>query len=153
MSDQLCTSGSIANEIYERLRGILMANGCETDVGINVMRGRLKIPGDDEPPCIQIIEGQDAPQSRPGRVPQVLISQPYVIDAFDRCDPDNPNDKAHAMARDIKRAIFSDGTTLGGRVKSCDYVGRDIGPRPDGAALVQLRLMIAVEYVETLAEP
>ncbi|MEP6587140.1 MAG: hypothetical protein ABJA84_00080 [Polaromonas sp.] len=153
MTELLTSAGSIAAELNTRLSGIRLANGCETDIGRTVLRGRRKMPGDDEPPCIVLFEGGDDTKDQPGRVPQVLISQAYLIDGFDKCDPDNPNDAAHAMIRDIKRALFADGTTLGKRVRACNYLGRDIGPRPDGAALVQARVMISVEYIETLATP
>lgn len=147
------TSGAVSAEIKTRLSTIRKGTYFETDIGRDVMMGRRKVPGDDQPPCIQVFEGDDDVRDQPGRMPSVLISQQYVIDGFDACDPDNPNDKAQAMIRDIKRAIFRDGTTWGGKVKSVSYLGRDIGPRPDGVALVQARVLISVEYVENLAEP
>lgn len=147
------TAAAVSAEIYRRLRGILLVNGCETDIGRDIMLGRRKIPGDDRPPCIVLLEGGDDPLDQPGRLPTVLISQGYVIDGFDICDPDNPNTKAHAIIRDLKRAIFAGGTTLGGAVKTVKYLGRDIGPRPDGVALVQARILISVEYVEDLSNP
>lgn len=168
MSELFFTAGAVATEIARRLATIrqLVLDGegdpipddtalasAETNIGRKVMRGRRRLPADEEVPCIIIAEGPDTVEDRPGRAPQVYIQQTYTIDAFDACDPDNPNDKAHAMIRDIKRAIFSDGTTLGGQVKACDYVGRDIGPRPDGVALVQARVVIGVSYVETLHNP
>lgn len=153
MSELINTAGEVAAEIKRRLQAILLANGCETDIGRQVMMGRRRFPADDQPPCITVAEAPDAVEDRPGRVPQVLVQATYVIDGFDACDADNPNDKAHAMIRDIKRAIFADGTTLGKRVQKCDYLGRDIGPRADGAAFVQARVNIGVTYVETLAQP
>lgn len=147
------TAGAVSAEIKTRLQAILLANGAETDIGRDVMMGRRKIPGDDQPPCTMVLEGLDDPRDQPGRNPTALIAQQYVISAFDACDPDNPNDKAHAMIRDIKRAIFKDGTTWGGKVKSVTYLGRDIGPRPDGVALVQAQVSVLVEYVEDLANP
>ena len=146
-------AGDIAIEIHARLSRIRIAAGFETEIGRDVKRGRRKIPGDDAPPCIAIIEGDDSPTDRPGRIPMVLVQQSYVFDAFDKCDPDNPNDQAHKMIRDIKRAIFAGDATLSGRVSRVSYLGRDIGPRPDGAALVQARVMIDVEYVEDLTNP
>lgn len=147
------TAAAVSAEITRRLSGILLANGCETDIGRDIMLGRRKIPGDDRPPCIVLMEGGDDPLDQPGRLPTVLISQSYVIDGFDVCDPDNPNTKAHAIVRDLKRAIFAGGTTLSGAVKTVKYLGRDIGPRPDGVALVQARILISVEYVEDLSNP
>lgn len=153
MSEAFFTAGAIATELETRLAGILLANACETDIGRTVMLGRRKVPGDDVPPCVIVTEGADDPKDAVGRVPKVLIEQTYLIDGFDHCDPDNPNTKAHAMIRDMKRAIFGDGATLGDRVKLVRYLGRDIGPRPDGAALVQARVMIAVQYAEDLSKP
>lgn len=147
------TASAVAAEIKARLLSIRLENGAETDIGRDVMMGRRKIPGDDQPPCVMVLEGLDDPKDQPGRNPTVLISQQYVVSAFDACDPDNPNDQAHAMIRDIKRAIFKDGTTWGGKVKSVIYQGRDIGPRPDGVALVQAQVLLLVEYVEDLANP
>ena len=147
------TAGEVSAEIRARLQTILITNGFETDIGRDVMMGRRKIPADDQPPCIQVAEGLDQVKDQPGRLPQVLIDQDYHVNAFGPCDPDQPNDAAHAMIRDIKRAIFSDGTSFGDQVKKVSYRGRDIGPRPDGAALVQVQVMISVEFVETLASP
>lgn len=161
------TAGAVSAEIKARLSAILLVEAdpladppveagiYETNIGREVMMGRRKIPGDDQAAlgCVQVIEGGDLVQSQPGRIPLVLISQQYLIDAFDTCDPDNPNDKALAMIRDIKRAIFKDGVTWGDKVKEVEYISRDIGPRPDGIALVQVRVTIAVRYVEDLANP
>lgn len=146
-------AGDIAIELHTRLSRILKVNGFETDIGRDVMRGRRKMPGDEAPPCTVMVEGDDTPTDRPGRIPLVLIQQSYVIDGFDKCDPDHPNDQAHRMIRDIKRAIFAGDATLGGKVSRVMYMGRDIGPRPDGVALVQARVMIDVEFVEDLTNP
>lgn len=146
-------AADVSTEILRRLKTIRLANGCETDIGRDVLAGRRKIPGDDQPPCLIVLEGADDPRDQPGRIPSVLISQSYVFDGYDKCDPDNPNTKAHAIIRDIKRAIFAGDATLGSTVKSVSYLGRDIGPRPDGAALVQARVMVSVEFVEDLTRP
>lgn len=153
MSTALNTAEGVANEIKARIASIRTANGYETEIGRDVMMGRRKVPGDDRPPCAIILEGADDPKDQPARVPSALIQQSYLIDGFDACDPDNPNTKAHAMIRDIKRVIFKGGTTLGGKVREVHYRGRDIGPRPDGVALVQVRVIIDVEYVEDLTNP
>lgn len=149
------TAGAVSAELKERLSKILLANGCETDIGRDIMMGRRKIPVDDRPPCIMVSEGMDDNMDQPGRLPLVLVSQDYIVDAFDVCDPDNPNVKAHAMIRDIKRAIFGgqDGGTWGGKVRKVTYRGRDIGPREDGVALVRSQVMLSVEYVEDLTNP
>lgn len=146
-------AGDIAADIAARLSLIRTAGGFETDIGRDVKRGRRKIPADDAPPCVVLLEGDDDPKDRPGRIPLVLVQQAYRLDGFDQCDPDNPNDQAHKMIRDLKRVIFAGDATLGGKVSKVMYLGRDIGPRPDGAALVQAQVMIMVEYVEDLTNP
>lgn len=154
-------AGDVAADLAERLSRILIVNGFETDIGRDVRRGRRALPGDDAPPCLVMFEGDDEIMDRPGRIPLANVQQAYVFDGFDKCDADNPNDQAHKMIRDIKRAIFkgnaqNDGkgdATLGGRVGRVLYLGRDIGPRPDGVALVQARVLIAVEFVEDLTNP
>ena len=149
-------SAEIAAEIKTRLQGIRLANGCETDIGASVFMGRRKLPGDDEPPCTMVLEGDDSVDDTAGRrqTAQIKVRQTYVIDGFDACEPNNPNDKAHAMIRDIKRALFArDNRMFDQKVFAVDYLGRDIGPRPDGAALVQARVMIAVTFAEDLSNP
>ena len=147
------TAAAVSAEIYSRLQGIRLTNGCETDIGRDILLGRRKLPGDERPPCLVIMEGADDPRDQPGRIPTVLISQSYVLDGYDICDPDNPNTKGHAIIRDMKRAIFAKDSTLGGAVRAVTYLGRDIGPRADGVALVQARILISVEYVEDLMHP
>lgn len=152
----ITTAGALAIELATRIGRIRTATGFETEIGRTVWRGRRKMPGDDEPPCSVVYEGPDDVVSKPGRIPQLLVSQSYFIDGFDKCDPDNPNDQAHKMIRDIKRALFVNPTTgvantdFEGRVRAVDYIGRDIGPRPDGGALVHARVMILIQYIETL---
>lgn len=146
------TAAAVSAEIHTRLQGIRLANGSETDIGRDILLGRRKID-DDRPPCIVLLEGADDPRDQPGRVPSVLIAQSYVIDGYDVCNPDHPNLQAHAIIRDLKRAIFAKDTTLGGAVRLVTYLGRDIGPRADGVALVQARILINVEYVEDLTNP
>lgn len=146
------TAASIAAELFARASSIAIANGFETDIGLRVFRGRKNV---DEQmiPCSVIIEGNDSPQDRPGRLPAASIRQRYVLAAYTNCDPDHPNDAAHAAIRDIKRAIFKDGGNLGGKVMKVTYAGRDIGPRIDGYPAVFVTVTLDVEYVEDLTNP
>lgn len=145
-------ASDIAAELSARLAAITVANGCETDIGIRVFRGRKNV---DEGmiPCAVLIEGTDTPTDRPGRLPAAVIKQRYVLAAYNTCDVDHPNDAAHAVIRDIKRALFKDGGTLNNKVSRISYSGRDIGPRADGYPAVFATVYIDVEYVESLAEP
>ena len=153
MTNTYTKASQVADDIYARLRTIRIADGFETDIGRDVKRGRRKLPGDDAPPCVVMFEGNDDVKDRPGRIHSIYVQQGYAIDGFDKCDPDNPNDQAHKMIRDIKRAIFGGADPLANHVGKVIYLGRDIGPRPDGAALVQARVLIAVDFVEDLTNP
>ena len=141
------------------LAGISKANGFETDIGLQVFRGKRRID-DTAVPCAVLLEGEDNPESAQGDASQVVV-QSYVLGGYAECDPDNPNDRAHEIISDIKRALFQitdptreeqirGTTTFGGRVKSVSYRGRDIGPRADGVPIVFAVVHIDVKFVERL---
>ena len=148
----LTTASAIAAEVDRRLKTITQANGYETNIGATTFRGKLRIE-DSLVPCGVLIEGSDTVEARPGRIPQCEIAQSYVIGGYVPCDPDNPNDAAHAVLRDIKRSVFSGNANLDGRVKIVRYKGRDIGPRADGQPIVFAVVELEVEYVEDLTKP
>ena len=145
-------NADVSAAIYERILGITKANGAETDIGIRVFRGRRNVD-DSTIPCAVVIEGNDTPTGRAGKLPTASIVQRYVIAAYVPCDPNNPNDAAHQAVRDIKRAIFAGDGNFGGRVLKVTYQGRDIGPRADGLPIVFVTVDIDVEYVEDLTNP
>jgi hypothetical protein len=146
----------IAAEIADRLATRTVALGAETNLGVKVYRGRTRIH-DDMIPCSVVIEGDDVVARERGVGPTVKIEQRYVLMAYVPCDPDHPNDAAHKALRDLKRAIFvtagKPDATWGRKVKDVEYLGRDIGPRADGAAFVLAVIEIAVEFPESLAAP
>lgn len=142
----------VAGEVFSRIAKISKAQGAETDIGLRVYRGRRNVD-ETNVPCAVVIEGTDTPKDRPGRIPSISVTQRFVVAAYVICDPDNPNDAAHAAVRDIKRAMFSDGGTFGGRVSRVAYQGRDIGPRADGRPIVFVTVDIDVDYAEDLTNP
>jgi hypothetical protein len=148
-------AADVAEEIVTRLEQIKISDGAETDIGRRVLRGRRTTPIDSEVPCSVLIEAGDEVEDSAGRTMTALVKvrNTYMIDGFTTCDPDNPNVAAHAMIRDLKRSLFKDGRTFGGKVVEVSYKGRDIGPRPDGAGFVQARIMIEVSFAEDLANP
>lgn len=162
MSNQTFTRArDIAQHLTTLMAGISKVNGFETDIGAQVFRGKRKID-DTQVPCAVILEGEDKPGSEQGRGSQ-QITQSYVLGGYAECDPDQPNDTAHQIISDIKKALFTNtdatrvdlakGTvSFGGRVKSVEYRGRDIGPRTDGVPIVFAVVHIDVTYVENLAE-
>lgn len=155
MSSIVNTAGEVAALVAERVARISVANGYETDIGQKVFRGKRRVADEQiGTGCVDIIEGVDMVDDRVGgRLAQCAISQRYGLVAYLPCDPDAPNDAAHAAIRDLKRAIFDKDATLGGSVKGVRYMGRDIGARADGASFVIAVVEIAVEYVENLISP
>lgn len=152
MTTMLQNAELIALEISSRLAAIRLANGCETDIGATVYRGKRKVE-DDASPCAVLVEGTDTVTDRPGKMATVKIEQSYVLGGYVACDADNPNDAAHGLIRDLKKAMFSDGGNFGGKVHLVSYKGRDIGPRTDGVPIVFALIEIGVTYIENLAQP
>jgi hypothetical protein len=156
MADPITRAEDMALEFKRRLEGIRMAEGCETDVGVRVFLGRRSI-SPEMMPCVSIIEADDAVSDQPARMGQVLISQHYVIMAYQACDPDNPNTVAHAAIRDMKRALWMTNgkfdPMLGGACRKLDYKGRDIAPRADGSSEVVCAIEATADFVETLYNP
>ncbi|PJC14276.1 MAG: hypothetical protein CO065_14680 [Comamonadaceae bacterium CG_4_9_14_0_8_um_filter_57_21] len=145
-------AAEVASELAARLATITVANGFHSDIGLRVLRGRRRID-DGQVPCAVLVEGADTPSSAPGALVTVEITQTYVLVAYHDCNPDHPNDKGHELIKDLKRAIFSDGTTLAKQVKRVHYRGRDIGPRGDGVGIVSATVEIDVVFVEDLTNP
>lgn len=154
MSDVYNSAEQVAADIEARVLAIRTASGAETNIGASVFMGKIHV-GDDEVPCASVLEGGDQVLSTPGRASVWQVEQEYALVGYAACDPARPNDAAHAMIRDFKRAIFfTDGkpdTTLGGKVRAVHYRGRKIGPRADGQAIVMALVEVAVEYVDKLA--
>lgn len=150
----LQTAEGVSDALVERLQTLTIAQGAETDIGSKVFRGR-RLLDDDLIPAIVVIEGTDRVTEQRGLL--IDNQQEYLLYAYLPCDPANPNVAAHAAIRDLKRAVFRTGGrpdwTWGGRIKQAHYRGKDIGPRADGAKFVLAVVDIAVEYVESLANP
>ena len=149
------TASEIAAYIAGEIGKIKKVNGFETDIGLRVYRGRRDVH-DDHVPCAVLIEGKDkVEQSASRREATAKVDQHYALGGYSPCDPDHPNDEAHKIIRDLKRAIFGgdNGTTLNGKVRAVEYKGRDIGPRTDGEPIVFAVIEITVSYVERLAAP
>lgn len=143
-------ASELAITLTTRLSEITIANGYNTDIGARVFRGKRSI-GEGAVPCVIIVEGDDTPTSDALR--NVAIDQAYSIEAHDACDPNNPNDKAHLILVDIKRAIFGKDQNLDGLARKLEYKGRSILPREDGLAIVTAGISINVRYVDDLTNP
>lgn len=146
----MAAARDVAAALAARLGQITKANGYHTDIGLRVYRGRRKLDM-AKIPCVVLGEGDDEVQANSLR--NANIKQTYVFEALHACDPDNPNDTAHDLIEDLKRAIFSGDTTFGRTVRSLEYRGRLISPREDGAALVAASIEITAGFVEDLTAP
>jgi hypothetical protein len=145
----------IGLELKSRFQQITVALGAETDIGLTVRLGQRHVD-DTMIPCIAIIEEADEPaRDRVGDEYQVTAL--FTMFAYLACDPANPNVAAHKAIRDLKRAMFKTAGkadhTLGGKVRAMRYLGREFGPRKDGAAFVVAALQVSMTYVEKLSEP
>lgn len=145
-------ASDIAALVAERIESITQANGFDTDIGSKVYRGRMSLNVGDLP-CAVIVEDLDTIVESKGT--KVRVKQRYVIEGHDACDPDQPNDKAHLILKDIKRAIFGGDLSFGGalRPNELEYAGRSIGTREDGTSICAASVEIDVTYVEDLSDP
>lgn len=155
MSETYHTQGALSAAIQAMLERVRIADGFETDIGSRVFMGRRHIEDGIEP-CVVLHEAEDSAEDQAGRKPTYLINQRYVAIGYDKCDPNQPNLTAHKIIRDLKRTFFSgdvkDGR-FGGKVRAVRYIGRDIGARSDGAAIVVGLIEFEVQYVEDLSAP
>lgn len=143
----------VGDYVSARMALITIDNGAETNIGIRHFKGRKNID-DPQMPCSVLLEGTDTIEGKAGRtMVDVKLRQRYVLIGYDVCDPNNPNEKAHAMLRDMKKCIFNDQPNFGGRVLEVTYAGRDIGPRIDGNSSVMAVVEIDVVYAEKLSSP
>lgn len=141
---------AISIELTGRLAAIRLTGGTLTDAGARVFRGKRRLD-DTNIPCCVIVEGEDSVADQGGK--SVKLRQRYIVEAHDHCDPDHPNDKAHDLLVDLKRAVFTGDKTMGRKILSIEYVGRTIGAREDGVGITFAALLFDVVYAENLTEP
>jgi hypothetical protein len=149
------TAEALAAEVKRRVELCTVAQGAETDLAATVYEGRRHV-SDDMIPCATIIEGTDEPNmATAGTLCET--TQDFVVYAWVRCQALHPNLAARAAIRDLKRALFKTNgradATWGRTVKSVRYLGKDIGPRADGAGYVVAAVEFRVEFVEDLSAP
>jgi hypothetical protein len=144
-------ASTVATKIAERLQAISIANGYATDIGLRVYRGRRRVE-DNHMPCITIVEGDDKIIDD-GVQGNALLAQQYHIEAHTACDPNNPNDAAHLMIGDMKKALFGADITFARTVRKFLYRGRMILPRDDGLAVVAANITVEAVFPESLANP
>jgi hypothetical protein len=146
----MSTAKDIAAQITSRIQGITIANGFLTDIGLCVYRGRRRLD-ETNLPCAVISEGADQVVEHLRASARVI--QKYSIEGHTECDADHPNDKAHDIISDLKRALFTGDITFGGPVKKVEYNGRNIVPREDGFKAVAASIDIDISYVDQLTAP
>lgn len=158
MAEVINTAAGVAAVLYQRLLAIQIANGYETNMGLTVFQGKTRVADEQveqSGACLSVIEGIDTieNQAARGRSPLVKIEQRYGLVGYAVCDPNAPNIAAHAMLRDMKKAVWSPPANWDDQVYSIVYKSRDIGPRADGVNIVMALLEIGVVYAEDLSNP
>jgi hypothetical protein len=146
------TAKTLAAAVAARFATILTADDYLTDIGARTFRGKLLIDPSQVPCCV-LREGDDAPQEQTrtkGR-----LWHRFAIEGHDACDPDNPNDKAHDIVRDLKFCLFRPDLdlTFGGLARKVMYRGRVIGVREDGLPFVSASIEFDIELVEEFTDP
>lgn len=156
MSDTINTASGVAALVKERISRIKQEDGFATDIGNTVFEGKVLVADEDVPVggCVSIIEGVDTVNDRPGKIPNALIEVRFGMVCYLHCDPNNPSTACHAAIRDVKKVIFANrNATFDEKVFLVKYLGKDIGPRADGAKIVMALVEISVQYVEDLSNP
>lgn len=153
-------ASDIAANIAAQLARITIANGFQTDIGARVFRGRVKLEM-AELPCVVLVEGDEKPLDEAGgsKLPATIkpasisLQQTFYVEGHVSCDVDHPNDAAHQIVADIKRAIFSGDRSFGGKVRFVRYAGRSINRREDGLPAIAAAIAFTVDYAEDLTNP
>ena len=147
---------AIGTSLSALLGTITVANGYNTDIGLRVYRGRLAID-ESRIPCVILAELDDANKDAVSQGTLIAVGQRYTIEAHVTCDPNNPNDAAHDVIADIKKALFQKmirtGSAFSPEIKHLNYIGKTIGPRPDGSAFVSGSITVVADFVEDLKNP
>lgn len=144
---------TLAQRVADRVALVTVANGYLTDIGLRVLRGRLAL---DESflPCAVVVEGDDSIEDQTEI--KAKVAQAFIVEGHAECDPDNPNDTAHDIVADLKRAIFDGDRTFEGFVpgpKGLRYNGKNFGTRPDGTNVVAASIQFTCVFVEDLTNP
>lgn len=146
-------ASTLAERLSARIAQITIANGYLTDIGLKVFRGKGKLDEADLP-CTVLVEGEERVDD--SAEIQYKARQRFTFEGHDECDPDHPNDKAHMIIADLKRALFSGDRTYGAMVRprtGLRYAGRRIATRDDGARIIAASIDIDCEVTENLTEP
>ena len=125
------------------------------DIGERVYKGRFSFDDDDTYPLLtvqEVSESNDNPDSP--ILQKVKINKRISVHGLaDISDMNNPNDTAHGLISDIKKAIFSGDPRLNGDCISVKYIGSSISAKEDSVTKVSCTVDLAVVYAENLLNP
>lgn len=134
--------------IAERLAAIRVANGFNTDAGLQVLLGELPMFGDDDPPeALTVIIGTDQVTSS---MENVASKIPFEIQALVKVGSRSPLLALESMIADIKKAIETQDRSLGGTLirNGLSRFQTRVLEREPGSNFVG----VGVDYVGTIAE-
>lgn len=150
----------VMQNIKAALLTITMANGFNTDAGLNVIWGKISNTA-DQVPCIFLIDG-DATNRDDDEVPNmkgrprtlnIKVRKRVIVEAHVACDKDEPNAAGHDAINDIKAAMMAGDRSFDGITLSTKWISDTFGRREDGTAVIpvlsQFDITYAVDFAAT----
>lgn len=140
--------------LTQRLEKILIADGYNTDAGLNVYRGRTSFDVNDPSllPALSVFdESEEAGPPHDERNDETLT---VAIVGHALVDPYFPADGAHDLIADIKQAalVYTD-KTLGHLATIMEYAGRETKFPDDAGNVVTVTVVLKIQYPEKYGDP
>jgi len=143
----------VMQNIETALANITIANGYNTDMGTNVVWGKISNTS-DQMPCVFLIDG-DAANKDNDEVPNVKgrartlnikVRKRIIIEAHVACDPNRPNAAGHDALNDIKALMMDGDRSFDGISMSTLWISDTFGRREDGVAVIPVLSQFDITY-------
>lgn len=121
----------ILKSITDLLKTISVANGYRTDLGGNVVRGRVAISDTEPVPMVSIIEAPvvENRDEFAGNGFAVHVKWRLMVQGWVKDDPANPTDPVYPLLYDVRRCLL--------QMVDRDNPSRYLLVQPDGTRLIQ----------------
>lgn len=146
----------IIEKIRDRLAGIDLDSGFNTDAGARVYFGKRQPTPDeiDVGPVIQVYSTEDEPQDPDQFCDPMFIRVSMTVEGFTRAVDDDFTLAAHDLIQDIKSAVLVIGSeTLDDLAVDLGYSGYSIEYPDSGGDSVSVSLAFSAMYEETYGAP